>query len=560
MFRNTALAALGLLLCASPKVCSSEPHPLAEDRRLDGRVTVSRARIYLGELLEELGRQRKLSLTVEQEKGPLDGIELGAFLTGRPLRETMEGLTELLSHRHHRCEWKAVGSGYVLRHYPTLAAGAAAMQASVRARWAQDVRTYHEIVQLPETARTERMKTRKDLFPPGTPSGKLDLIASLDKSRIESLLRGTQVVIDPNGLTATARQALSMGRISGTRTRTSTTPLPPPGFFVSWDSTFLSPALWMQSEGVAENVVGGLGWDQHWFQTQGDGWRFRLDAEFEELYHKMMRREPDAGGELRASTVPAWLKALKEKQPVNMLVDLVTGQAGGISNGWLGRTPEQSAVALAVMRQLQLKKLGEIHLLRGATATVDPRPRLVPWGEIKALRASASRSRGFLSLEDLLRMSRFSPPQLAQLSEEFRDTELLPVWRPVLRFREELEPTAQERLRSAQGLPLRDTGLVARAALADYGGGEMDVRGLAFLEKHGPACVLSLRFEEREKPEAPPLSQAARANAAAPPAAEASPPEDLAQGWRLVWRIKAPNGDEHLRRLLLLPRRPLRPE
>jgi hypothetical protein len=46
------------------------PKLFPEDARLSRKVTVARGRVYLGELLQDLSRQARVPLTVEDTKGP----------------------------------------------------------------------------------------------------------------------------------------------------------------------------------------------------------------------------------------------------------------------------------------------------------------------------------------------------------------------------------------------------------------------------------------------------------------------------------------------------------
>jgi hypothetical protein len=211
------------------------------DQRLQRRVTVKHLRIYLGELLEDLGRQGEVTLRVEDTKGSVSGIRLAAWLKDRPLREVMSGLTTLFSQRSDRWEWQSEsGKGYVLRHQLWPEAAAAATRQTMLERMAADAQTYHEVARLPDEQRRARAAALPHLFPGGyVDQARLDLFGALSRAQVTDLFRGAAIPIDPGQLAGRQRNALD----SGMR---GIPPVAPkdrsqPALFVKWERDVAGP-------------------------------------------------------------------------------------------------------------------------------------------------------------------------------------------------------------------------------------------------------------------------------------------------------------------------------
>src|SRR5437016_5987651 len=119
---------------AGAEKASKELFP--EDGRLARVVSIARGRVYLGELLEELSAKGRVPLAVSETRGPVDGIQLTAYLRNRPLREVMQALQELFSSRYDRWEWQDAPNGrmgYLLQHQRAPAAAAAAARQALAA-------------------------------------------------------------------------------------------------------------------------------------------------------------------------------------------------------------------------------------------------------------------------------------------------------------------------------------------------------------------------------------------------------------------------------------------
>jgi hypothetical protein len=120
------VAILGLVW--SPQAAHAEPDvPLTElpavlrtDERLARRVSISEERVYIGELLERLGREAGVRLEASERLAPVSGYEVTILVQDRPLREVLDALARLYHCPPDRWSWAREGRGdrvrYVLRH------------------------------------------------------------------------------------------------------------------------------------------------------------------------------------------------------------------------------------------------------------------------------------------------------------------------------------------------------------------------------------------------------------------------------------------------------------
>src|SRR5690349_4068933 len=123
-----AATATATAIAANPQPVAIEGLP--RDGRLDVPVRLRHGRVYLGDLTAELSRVSHAEISVSNDKGPLDGIDLTAYTYNRPVREVMTGLAELLSTGANRWMWRMASSKDGSRSYvlscerPPMEAGA----------------------------------------------------------------------------------------------------------------------------------------------------------------------------------------------------------------------------------------------------------------------------------------------------------------------------------------------------------------------------------------------------------------------------------------------------
>lgn len=532
-----------------------------EDRRLAKTVRVSRPRVYLGELLEQLSDQSGVRLQAEDGKGPLDGVPLTALLRDRPVREVMAALAELLTTPYHRFEWRESGRSYVLRHYPTFEEAASTARARLLADWDADVRFAYRLAGLPENARAPETAARPSLFGKAKPPHRyLRLLGKLTPSELDTVLRGTRVPLDPGKLGAADHEALKLG-ILGDAGGAVAKPVTP-ALYVAWDRREVGPVLWVRNHtGAAVSVVGGFAWDGRWLAGRETGWKGQTDPEAQELQQRRARNGGGVGTRVADATLPDWLKRAAGAHGVSILADPVLPRGGRNVSGAarLGVNAELTMLHIVLSAYASWKKKGEIHLLRDKTALVHPRDHLVPWKQIRGWRSVCTESEGYLRLESLAEMSELTSAQLEGLAEEFPDARanLVQQWRGILRFYSLLDRTARRKLLSESGLRYPDAGVVARAALTEAnpaerpapGPGEppanaprppkrSDVRGLPLLAEFSNKAVLRLAFEKLRIPGR----------------------DGQSERYMIKWTVTVPGERRHEARQFLTPRRPLQPE
>lgn len=480
-FRRCIAAGVAVLAIAAVTVAAEDgtgSAPLAADRRLSQPVTVEVGRVYLGELLGKLSQETHVPLSVENTKGPLDGVELSVRLRNQPLREVMAAVAEVLTHRYHRCEWRetGTGSGYLLRHYPSLEAASAVAQAAIRSKWSADVRAYYEIARLPSPERGQRAAARPDLFPGGIENHpEFRLMGQLEPGQLGAALNGLETRLKLDQLPADSRPALSFGQSvqPGSPSTSGLGKPAPAGFYATWERANVSPILWVRNaDGVATNLVGGTGWDHNWLATTGEGWRDSGDQEVQRFLIQLTLGKSAPGQPLKARTLPEWLRALHDAQRTDFILDPVAPLAGSRTGAArLGASSEESLYYLMVANSLTAKQYGKIQLLRHQTACVSPRRHLVTWAQVQRLRDGAERGRGHIGMRELVELSGLSDAQLEALTDEFpvANSGEIGVWRPLLRFSENLAERDVRTLGQPEGILLADCGLGARNILIPPG-------------------------------------------------------------------------------------------
>jgi hypothetical protein len=546
-----------LVLSCTGMAAPERPSEQSLSPDLDARVTVSRTCIYLGELTEELVRQTRVPLTIEQTKGPLDGVQLNVFVTRKPLREVMGVVADLLTTPHHQCSWeaqKAKGGGYVLRHYPSLEQGAGAGREDLLRRFAADVREAHRLAGGPDEAINAAEQARPDVFPGGLGRrGRLRMLAALNGGDLGYLLSGHFVPLQRGSIGEREKEVLTLGQYPSPPLDSDR----PPGFYVKWDTHFIGPALWLTNGSGASPVVGGRPWD-HGYLTRGlEGWR--------DLWAQEVRDQVEGGTRRRiaARTFPDWLEAAAVDPEFQIIADGIYPREREVySSPQLGITAEQSVYELVfgLIGSPQFRQSGGIWLLRDGSALVHPRRHLLPWKTLKALREATDRNDGLLDPARLAWAANLSRDQQLGLSEEYptASPEHMEAFRPVLHFAAELTDDARKQLAGKDGLRVMDAGLVARAALtnlADAGPRAVNACLLDYLAKHlDNATRVSLRLEKREA--------TARTRPPGDPASAAV--SKTVEVQELVWRVIVPGMPEQLNRLPVQPRKriedlPLKP-
>jgi len=517
---------------------AAAPGSLRTDPRLTKGVTLHRPRVYLGELLAEVSRQVGVRCSLEPAREPASGMELAVFVTDRPAHEVLQGLETLYTTPFNRWEWQAAPErGYRLRAQHSVAEGSRRARAAVAEELARDIRDLHRIAGLPDAAREAEAGARPHLFgrPPQVLHGLLDAFRSVPAGELDAALRGAFAPVDVERAGERGRAAMSFGVSGGGRPEGA-----PPrraGLFLrALPTTSHMPVLWLQKqEGVAFNLAGGGRWDRLWYRRHSEGWRCRADEDVEAFRERRARNDPLVGRPLRGTRLTEWLEGAAGERGLPFVADLVMpGGRTGLSP-WLGRTGEQTILALTAGGHVLTRAEGLCWLVRDETAFLDPRAHLVDWETIRGLRASCARNEGFATLADLVRLAQLSPEQGAGLSEEFGLPATFEAWQGVLSFYRNLTPEAQRRLVSRDGLPFPEAGLLARTVLLDTPD-PRGVGGTLLLRERARDAVVHFRLEKHEEPDAAGAVRRTR---------------------RLVWEVRLPDRRPHLAMLGMRAHRPL---
>jgi hypothetical protein len=417
---------------------------------------------------------------------------------------------------------------------------AAAARAAVLSQWRRDLSTYIEIANLEEPDRSERVKQRPDLYPPSG-FGMFDLLRRISPNDVDNLLKGGSAPLDRSKLSAGESNALRLG-VAGDDAGLAGVA----GFYVNWTPDAVAPTLWVRSGSYSASTLGGARWENPWLASNSPDWLQSTDPEVQNFRRLRSQGNPSAGSAINVASLPDWAIKFAQTAGVNLIMDRITRST---TTGWRGSNPEQTVAAFVLQGGMMAKKSGDIQLLRDRAAPVQARKGLIEWETIRSLRESADRNDGYLSLEDLQKISALQGEQLDQLAEEFPDAQPLPLaeWRPIFRFYENLLPDLQKRAATTDGLPWRQAGLVARACLFEVPDTHQ-VRGLALLEAQGRDASVSFRVEATKSAQEPALPAEGRPGRQIKPAPR-----------RMVWEVSVPG--QVLRRVFpSRPRQPLEPK
>ena len=529
-------AAITVAILLIPVFGSAQaPSDLSSDARLDTRVNIARTRIYLGELLETLSTQTRVPLRVDETRAPLSGMDLGCFLTDRPLRSTMVALTELLEFPEQRWTWRRDGERWTLSPSAPPTAAAAAGRRRILTRFTTDLLEVRRVAALGPDAREAAIAARPELFAADASRPILDVIPRIPDAAFAAALDGQRVQLDPASLGPRLREL--------------------PGFDVSrtatlqlhWRGDSNSPSLSIVSErGFGHNILGSPRWEESVLGAERKAW-FRIESE-EVLPIRSARTRPAANGleiiNLDSDGIRALAPAIARATRSDMLIDWLWSDSGVLDGTELVLSSDRRKTLLAIVSRsynIEGRESGSIWLFRHPRVRVHPRDHLTPWPLIKRLRSATDvgESPTFDALE---LFDGLSKAQLKELIPEFPFCRSLDSgnWAPIYNFRKRLSATQRERLSSAAGLQIREAPLVARKVLAgteDPG----DFRGVRLLEELGPDAAV--RLIRTENPAAP---------------AELSP--ELRRQKSVEWSIRFQGEVKLTRRAALPPRVRLLPE
>ncbi len=496
---------LGLLLLANACVRGADDDvggdPLLHPN-FQRTVTISRPRIYLGELLEVVSQQVGVSVSADEERWPLGGIPLTLRADGVPASRLLAAVRETLNTPYNAMEWRPARDGEpgaLLRAQRSAADAAGVARRDLLDSFRRGVRRIWQAARKPDGAREIDLRGMTGFFP-GTkdplPQHHLDVLAAIRSAELEEMLQGGRVTLSAHRISARGR---------GTLPQTPADPAaqgdgePSFSFHLEFGPAYLGPVLWLSNEaGARTNLLGGAGWDRKWINDELKDWIYVDHPTVRDLQARIRARDPGSAGKPIQVQRPAdWAVRFAELQKTPVLADLVNAQANTVApTARLGASPDITARMMVLDMDVMHRTLKECFLFRHVTALTDDRPSLVRWRTIRSLRKAARDNAGFLDLDSLALLVSLTPAQARGLVWDFPDAhpDKLGPWVAPLLLHDNLTPAAQRRLSLEEGIRWSDAGLVARAAFLGVPDRDDRFGGMA-LRSPTPDTRVRLRIE-----------------------------------------------------------------
>lgn len=473
--RRTHIRAAFLVaaIAAAPAVGGApQPPPALSDPKLRVPVALAGRAVYLGEALEELSRKTGVRLQVPDRPDPASGLRLTFWVRHATLREVMEALARLLDSPYDRWRWRVSGTGegrsYFLEHAHSMSAAAAAYRKEREAAFEADCWAIYRAARAGTPGMQRLRQLRPDLGPGFEDRlwAANELLGALDEGQMRSLVKGGSASVPGTALSAAQAEALRRALQSPSAAPASWRV----GFQVDRGESSLGLAIIVSGPGIGlastpwvGHAVGQRPW-QGWSRAPGKA----QQAEFDRIRAKLKERPVAVRRQTRMLAYPELLQRLSEANDLNIIAETPDG-----SRSIEDPMPPLDEVlfGLGAGGGLPWIKSGSITVCRRGDAWTIGRDSLVPWPDIRALRATTARRDGFLDAEALGRLARLTPAQWQGLETEFPDAGApeLRAWQPVLLLPALMDPTRARALRSEKGLAARDLSPAALKALFPEG-------------------------------------------------------------------------------------------
>lgn len=494
---------VALLLLSSIAAAPAPAEPGAVGRLPRGKkkISVRQEYLVLGELLEMLTLQSGVPLALHKNDGWASGIPMTASLHDQELPVVLSALEELFTHRFNSAEWRPGGEnekGYLLRFGRSAELAADVVLQEKLELVKREARELHRLSLLPAEARAAQAANNPNLSVPALATSRsIDLLSGLSAAELETALSGTPVQIPWERLTPAGRAYSSLP--TGGGRDPNEIPRPGPRTFQAKLSQSLRPGFYVSNvDGRAASLAGGPLHDEPWLRRNAGGWMTPGDPEARGVMEGL-KRPDDESKPLPARTVPRWLIAMTDRYDRDFIAEYDRPLGRATTGGAVEMRDWKRTLGVTVFRlRLMAKDDGPILLLRTAQSLESRRRDTVPWPLTRQLRASVATDNGFLSLDALTSLSELSPEQVATCSVEFGGVEK-PDWPkllPMLLFRDRLLPAWKRQLSRPEGLPLRDSGLVARVHLLS-GEDPEGARGLELMRPQWGRLAARLWIEDR---------------------------------------------------------------
>lgn len=414
-------AVVGVLLLAGSPALASPTSPFNGDRRLEGTVTIDRRRVYLGELLDEVGSQVGVRLSASDMPGAASGYELTAIARKRRAVDLLHALSALYSAPPDRWYWTRTGKGsqssYVLKH--TLTARNVRDQRSAEAlgRLRQQYALLSKFYAADGALRNQLMERHPFLAKRHDPlsEGGHSVLQSLTPAQREGLLLGGELRVLVSSLSLEARSFVQeYWRRSGAEGGA------PPSLTLRYFEK-IGPSIGFQTGAAGGGaLLGGVALENEMAEWEQGRWRSDLAG--------VPNRHIDGGGAPTPGRAnpDAALDAFSSRAAVDLLFDHARS-AGSTTHNFRNVLTGKLADVLRGFEAAGLISRWRhgFALFRERRWSLADRLSAVPWPLRKGLRASAAAAGGYLGLADWLKLSRLHPQQLDDLGDEFPDTGLI---------------------------------------------------------------------------------------------------------------------------------------
>jgi hypothetical protein len=426
--------------------------PFADDERLSKAVTAVKARITLGELLEQVGKQTGVKLEASNRWGPISGYEVTVSFTDRPASELLGAVARLYSTPPDRWWWERTRRGaYVLRN-SMAPQDAAELMVGFRERFLVDQHArLREFYGIPERQRDHLAEQDPMLKANNSArsAGFFSFIDPLKEPELLALSRGGRIDLPVGGLRQAQRDFVnSEFRMAQPRMNGD----------LDLGENLQSLRLFGDPDGSIYLQMGRVG--AH--AVLGGVWRSAAEKDF------LLRRWLGPGESRRppASAVPAAeekdpsrpekVRITRARQDLLLLrlatlgrVDLLFDRPPVVSAGRYGADFTLEGPLPEVLHNLERFDLlwkwsNAAVLLRRADWPWQRAKGVVPWSELRALRATAAANHGYLRPDDWLRLSAYSRDQLESLAEEFPDAGRIALYQLPLRLAASLKPAERD--------------------------------------------------------------------------------------------------------------------
>jgi hypothetical protein len=443
---------LAFSLAVSTSAAASTSPDLDSDARLSAPVTLSRSRMLVGELLEQLSQETGVTLEAAERSGPIGGYELALSVSSRPAREVMTAIRELYSAPPDRWYWERRGTGrstrYILHNTVSPAALQRARREAIDGYLLSKLQKRVAFLALSEADRAKAAANDPELALLNRPlsAGLTSFTARLSPEQTQRVIQGERFTIPLEAFTPEQRAFVAeLFQKSN---------LPPPadgGFPVSRARVERFEDTIMVNLGPlgAIGIVGGTPLLKELHARASSSWSASEPSTRQKSEVIPAPGVPHTPEELalrfdRPDRILARLSRLSRR---DFIYDRRPGtdQIGSMSR--LAGTLEE---VLANLRQLGLtgRISGEMLLFRPSDWQAFDGTQACPWSVVRELRGIAADRRGYFDLEGLLKLSTLTKEQLEYGSREFPDARLVIQIQPVLRLVSEL---SQKERKSAEG-------------------------------------------------------------------------------------------------------------